>query len=210
MKEETGISTPVGVIIIVILIALIFTGFFYYKNFSTIGWNTYSNKMFGYSLSYPKNYTAYEWLGNNPYAVFHGVGSTDNVTFTPVVLHTMADTPAIINSTSLGVFRIASADLALKNIKTAADAWANVPKTCVDSASTTPYDCKILVGKESINGVDFVIFKQEGYLANGDKSDTWSMQAFFMYKTYGFLVSSTVQMDKNTFYSILRSFKFKK
>ena len=66
MKKENGVSTLIGIIIIVLAAAIIFGGVYVYQNFfisngeikidQTAGWKTYTNSQYGFEFKYPENF----------------------------------------------------------------------------------------------------------------------------------------------------------
>lgn len=160
---------------------------------------TYRNEKYGYSFNYPKSYSAFEWpgqyKGEKPYLVV-AVGNKDSMEITPVDL---LNTDDALGSSWLRVNR-ENGTAWISGSKIVDDFWSKLSK--MDDKGNV---VNVFVKKQSTHGIDFIIFNQKNWDISS-QSYLWSPQALFMYNGNFFWVSSSPQMGKDTFDSILNSF----
>lgn len=168
-------------------------------------WKTYRNEKYGYALDYPKSFFAFEWpgqqKGERPIAI-NSVGNKDATLFTPVDLRAKNwDDGDYLTKPFVRITK-ENGSAFISGSKTVEDFWSKLAKN--DEKDS---EVNVLVNREKIGGVDFIIFKQKGWEI-GTQSNGSSLQALFMKDGSFFWVRSGAGLDQDSFYYILRSLKF--
>lgn len=168
-------------------------------------WKIYTNTQYGFSLNYPEIYFAFEWpglqKGERPVLV-ETTGNKGSVLFTTHDLR--IEESWQYDYLSSPYFRITreNGSAWISGSNTIDDFWSKLGKT--DEKGTV---VNVFVKKESIGGVDFIIFNQKSWNTTA-QSDLWSLQGIFMHNGNFFWVRPSPKLSQDDFYSILRSFKF--
>ncbi|MBP6858681.1 MAG: IPT/TIG domain-containing protein [Candidatus Pacebacteria bacterium] len=163
----------------------------------------YINTKYNYSLYYPKSFFAFEWpgkqKGERPYLV-ERTGDKDMVLMTPYsLLSETWDSTEYLDSPWLRINR-ENGTAWITGSNSVDDFWSKLSK--VDERGNI---VNVFLKKESIGGVDFIVFNQKNWDISS-QSYLWALQALFMYNGNFFWISSSPKIDQFQFYSIIRSF----